>query len=96
MKTKVVNIKGFGDCLPKNLIKVCRPSIYGNPFQIGNDGTRQEVIEKFKRYFYNRIENDQHFKLEVDKLKGHLLGCVCKPLPCHGDIYVEYLEKNLE
>jgi len=93
MKTKVVNIKGFDELLPKNLVKIGRPSIFGNPFQIGKDGTRQEVIEKFKKYMYDRLRIDPHFKLKVDKLKGHLLGCFCKPLPCHGDIYVEYLEK---
>ena len=33
-------------------VYIGRPSIYGNPFQIGKDGDRQQVVEKYKNYFY--------------------------------------------
>jgi len=68
-----------------------RPSVCGNPFVIGPDGTREEVIAKFKKYFINRIKTDRHFKVQVLGLKGHILGCYCKPLACHGDIIAQWL-----
>lgn len=72
-------------------VYIGRPSIFGNHFKIGIDGNREEVIEKYRAYFYKRLESDRHFKLEVLSLRGKVLGCFCKPLPCHGDVIVEYL-----
>jgi len=69
-----------------------RGSIFGNPFVIGKDGDRGEVVEKFRVYFYDRIKNDESFRLSVLQLKGKILGCFCKPKSCHCDIIVEYLE----
>jgi hypothetical protein len=30
----------------------------------------------------------------LDELKGKTLGCWCRPLPCHGDVLVELIEKG--
>ena len=89
--TTVVNIH-------KEPYDVCimRPSIYGNPYVIGRDGTREEVIEKFRRYFYERIKRDEAFLIAVIKLRDQRIGCCCAPDPCHGDIYVEFLERPIE
>ena len=61
---------------------------FGNPFSLG---TREENIANFKIYFYKRIAEDNEFKKRVLELEGKKLGCFCKPLACHGDIIVEYL-----
>lgn len=67
-------------------VDICRPSIWGNPFQIGRHGTREEVIELFRQ----RMHNQPYLvKLAKERLKGRRLGCVCKPLPCHGDVWAE-------
>lgn len=87
MKTKVVNVK----TTPCDVI-IGRPSKFGNPFVIGRDGNREQVIELYWKYFYKRVENDSDFKKAVEKLKGLTLGCYCKPEACHGDVIVEYLE----
>ena len=50
-----------------------RPSILGNPFIIGQDGTREEVIAKFRKYFERRIHNDLVFLQAVVELKGKKL-----------------------
>ena len=73
-------------------VYIGRPSIFGNPLKIGVDGNREEVVRKYKDYFYGRLENDEEFKTKVLGLKGKTLGCYCKPLPCHGDVIVEYQE----
>ncbi len=73
-------------------VYIGRPTIYKNPFFIGKDGNRQEVIEKFKAYFLNRIVTDSQFKSAIRKLNGKVLGCWCYPKDCHGRIIMEYLE----
>jgi hypothetical protein len=56
---------------------------WGNPFEIGRDGTREEVIAKYTEYILNKPELLEQIPLE---LKGKTLGCFCKPLACHGDV----------
>jgi hypothetical protein len=57
----------------------------GNPFEIGRDGTREEVIAKYREYILNKPELLEQIPLE---LKGKTLGCFCKPKACHGDVLV--------
>ena len=85
-KTVVVNVK-------KELYDVfCgRPSIYGNPFKIGIDGTREEVIEKFKEHFICRVHDDMKYLTAIGELRGKRIGCYCAPLPCHLDVIAEFL-----
>jgi DNA modification methylase len=45
------------------------------------------VIEKYKGWFAQQ-------KLDVSELKGKVLGCWCKPLPCHGDFLAELANQN--
>ena len=63
---------------------------FGNPF---STGTREQNIQSFREYFYNRLEKDTEFKRRVTLLKGLKLGCFCKPKDCHGDIIADYLNK---
>jgi len=88
MKTKVVNLYRE----PYD-VYIGRGSIFGNPFVIGNDGTRLEVIKKYRAWFSERLKDDR-FHSEVLSLAGKRLGCFCKPKECHGDIIVEYLENQ--
>lgn len=61
---------------------VGRPSEWANPFFIGRDGTREEVVEKFRKW----IIRQPSLLRGVASLRGQALGCDCKPLPCHGDV----------
>ena len=65
----------------------------GNPFSIGAGVTREQAVERFRQYFYQRIDNDREFRMQVEELRGKRLGCFCKPLACHGDVIVEWLSK---
>ncbi len=86
-KTIVVNVK-----FQEFDINIMRPSKWGNPFVIGRDGTREEVIEKFKGYLLN---NKELIELAKTELKGKRLGCCCSPNKCHGDILVLAAENCL-
>jgi hypothetical protein len=68
-----------------------KASVFANPFKIGKNGTRNEVLMKYRSWFCERLK-DASFKAEVEKLRGKRLGCWCKPEPCHGDIVIEYLD----
>jgi hypothetical protein len=63
-----------------------RPSTFGNPFVIGRDGTRAEVIAKYRAHLLGSPELLEAAKKE---LRGRVMGCFCPPLPCHGHVLSE-------
>jgi len=67
---------------PNGSVYIGRPSKWGNPFVIGKDGNRQEVIQKYSDY----IKTRQNLIGDIGSLKGKDLICWCAPLPCHGDV----------
>lgn len=71
-------------------IYIGRPSKWGNPFVVGKDGTRKEVIDKYRKY----ILSNKELLDSLDELEGKVLGCWCKPKSCHGDVLVELIEKK--
>ena len=68
---------------PAGAVYIGRPGKWGNPFQIGKDGSREEVIEKFSAYIACRPELQAAIKRE---LRGKDLVCWCAPAACHGDV----------
>ena len=68
-------------------VYIGRPSVLGNPFVIGKDGTRDDVIDKFERWArYSSEVMETIERLPADSV----LGCWCKPnKPCHGDVIVK-------
>ena len=69
-------------------IYIGRPSKWANPFYIGKDGSRKDVIEKYRQHVL--VNSDLLNSLH--ELKDKTLGCWCKPKPCHGDVLVELVE----
>lgn len=68
-------------------------SKFANPYKIGKDRTRKEVISKYKDYINQKILNDKIYKNELLSLKGKNLGCWCYPEKCHGDVLLELINK---
>lgn len=73
-------------------VYIGRPSIFGNPFVIGRDGTRRQVIARYEEWFKARLKKYSKFRRAVEKLRGKNLICWCAPLECHGDVILRYLE----
>ena len=67
-----------------------RTTKWGNPFKIGPDGTRSEVIEKFRQW----AKSNKEYLESLDELDGKVLGCWCKPEACHGDVILELIEQR--
>lgn len=66
-----------------------RPSKWGNPFTIGKDGSREDVIRKYREW----VVTQPNLIGALHELKGKTLGCWCAPLPCHGEVLIELLAK---
>lgn len=68
-------------------------SIWHNPFHIGEDGTREIVVQKY----YHYVRNNAELMARLGELKGKTLGCWCKTKNdpdnlCHGDPLVALVE----
>lgn len=77
---KVFNKSDAG--IPDTAVYIGRPSKWGNPFVIGVDGSRGEVISKYAQY----LRSSPSLLSDLHELKGRDLVCFCKPKACHGDI----------
>jgi len=71
-------------------VYIGRGSKWGNPYKIGVDGTRSEVIEKYRNY----ILNNKELLNDLPELKGKILGCWCYPKRCHGEVLLELIEQQ--
>ncbi len=69
--------------VPTDAVYIGRPGKWGNPFQMGRDGSCAEVVEKFSAYIGCRPELQAVIKRE---LRGKDLVCWCAPAACHGDV----------
>ncbi len=63
-------------------VYIGRPSKWGNPYVIGRDGTRAQVIAKYRDWVLRRPD----LLAALPELHGKTLGCWCAPQPCHGDV----------
>ena len=78
------------DVIPDDAVYVGRPSKWGNPFRIGRNGTREEVIIKYHRWL---MTAGWDIRGSLHELRGKDLVCWCAPLPCHADILLELANK---
>lgn len=65
-------------------------SKWANIFEIGKDGSREEVIEKYRLWINSRPD----LLVCLHELKGKVLSCYCKPLSCHGDVLIDLAESK--
>ena len=65
---------------------------FGNPFVIGRDGDRQQVIAKFVHHFINRSKAYQARALHV--LQGKDLACHCAPEQCHAHWLITWANES--
>lgn len=75
-------------------IYVGRGSKWGNPFSHLTGGmTRREAIESYEAW----LKDQPELMAALPELRGKVLGCYCKPDPCHGDVLARLAnERNME
>jgi len=69
-------------------VYIGRGSDWGNPFRIGPDGDREQVIERYRHWLFARKD----LLARLDELDGKRLGCYCSPQKCHGDVLLAALK----
>lgn len=88
---------------PEGAVIVDRTSRFGNPFEVGRDGTRAQVVSQFAILMQGYIAPGHRVDLAVqeaaywrirhnlDLLRGRDLVCPCAldGKPCHADVLIE-------
>lgn len=78
-------------------VYIGRPSMFGNPFPITTVRNRSESVEMYRRWLKGEVDVPGFVSppLEVIlTLQDKVLGCWCKPKPCHGDVLAAICEKG--
>ena len=72
---------------------VSADGVLGNPFVVGRDGRREEVIAKYRRWLWARLQEpgspqERELRRLLERARaGELeLLCWCHPLPCHAEV----------
>lgn len=65
-------------------VYIGRGSVWGNPYVIGKDGTREDVVKRYKRYLWERMKSGVITDEMLLELDGKPLVCFCAPHNCHG------------
>ncbi|MGD9843920.1 MAG: DUF4326 domain-containing protein [Variibacter sp.] len=87
---KVLNARKVGKQSNAVQVYIGRPSKWGNPFVIGRDGSRAEVIAKYRAW----IVAQPALMNSLDELRGRDLVCWCAPLACHGDVLIDLTNRR--
>ena len=100
-RTKGWRIK---DASPNGLpiVKVCRPSKYGNPFEVCDvldayDGdakaAKADVVRSFRQWICEGAQAGYDAPPSLAEIRSELggknLACWCKESPCHADVLLE-------
>lgn len=72
-------------------------SVWGNPFTHVPTGTLakfvvpyDQVLARYEEY----VRASEMLMNRLGTLRGKVLGCFCKPKPCHGDVLVRLCEER--
>jgi hypothetical protein len=61
-----------------------------NPFTIQDYGSAEAAVSRYRQY----ILGEQDLLDSLHELDGQVLGCWCKPMPCHGDVLIQLLQER--
>ncbi|MEB8476667.1 MULTISPECIES: DUF4326 domain-containing protein [Acidithiobacillus] len=95
MTHAILNTK-TDDC--RHAAYVARPSPLGNPYAIGPDGDRGQVIERYRAWLDARVK--ERDPVVCTSLLGitqnQALACHCAPLPCHAEVIADLLNDGIQ
>lgn len=76
--------------MPPNTVYVGRPTKWGNPYVMYNEGQRACAIASHRDWILANQKNSERFRMPIAELRGKNLACWC-PLdkPCHADVLLE-------
>ena len=77
--------------IPTDAVDITRQGPWGNPFKIGPDGDRAQVLASYRAHIEGTLARQPDY---LEPLRGKDLICWCHPEPCHGDVILELLSKE--
>lgn len=72
-----------------------KDSIWGNPFTHIPTGTLAQFVVPYDQVlacYEEHVRASEMLMNRLGTLRGKVLGCFCKPKPCHGDVLVRLVE----
>ena len=73
---------------PEGAVYVGRPTMWGNPFVVGKDGSQGECVELYREWISSPA--GQVIATRARRwLRDKDLVCWCAPKPCHADVLLE-------
>lgn len=79
------------DPIPSSAVYCGWPSIWGNPFIIGRDGSRDDVCHKYEAW----IMAQPQLLAKLPALAGRDLVCWCRPKRCHCETLLRLANPQL-
>jgi hypothetical protein len=73
-------------------VRIDRATRWGNPFEMPEDGTREEVVGAFTRFY---LPHKPGLLRRLPSLGGKVCGCWCHPEECHGHVIAEAANRVL-
>lgn len=102
MSKRIKLSRARGWRMPEGAVKVDRSTRWGNPFIVGEDGTRAHCVELYrallsgltcltcKAPITRQRQAREHVLENIEKLRGKDLACWCSlDGPCHADVLLE-------
>ena len=86
MPQAIANLKHEPDAVRNGAVRIDRRTKWGNEFVIGRDGTRDEVIARYRAELWRRIRAGEVSLKDLAALASRRLACHCHPKRCHGEV----------
>ena len=84
---RIANLKHEPGAVTNGAVRVDRRTRFGNPFVIGRDGTREQVVARYRADLWRRIRAGEMALADLAALDGRRLACWCWPSrPCHAEV----------
>ena len=83
--------------MPENTVSVCRPGKWGNPYKVGEYGSAESCVKRFKDDLLHPNSRLGFDFEEIEQLRGKNLACFCAPgSQCHADVLLGLANAKVE
>ena len=72
---RIVNLKHEPDAVARGALRIDRRTPWGNPFVVGRDGTRDEVIARYRAELWRRIRSGEIALADLAAIDGRDYAC---------------------
>ena len=84
---RIVNLKNEPDAVANGAVRVDRRTRWGNPYVLGKDGSREQVVARYRVELWRRIRAGEVSLADLAALDRKPLACWCWPTrPCHAEV----------